>query len=54
VRSELVSLVGGYLASDALGTGIDAFVVPPALGARAGVLGAIALAELAAQGVRAG
>lgn len=48
VRAELQRLLNGYIQSPALKEGIDAYVVPPALGARAGVLGALALAELAA------
>jgi fructokinase len=44
VRRHVVDLLNGYLRSPALGQGIDDFIVPPALGARAGVLGAIALA----------
>lgn len=43
-RREVVGLVAGYLDSPALAAGIDDYVVPPALGARSGVLGAIALA----------
>jgi fructokinase len=44
VRRELVGVLGGYLRTPALGEGIDGYVVPPALGDRAGVLGALALA----------
>jgi fructokinase len=47
VRLELAALVGGYLDAPELGPGIDGYVVPPALGRRAGVLGAIALAASA-------
>ncbi len=44
VRTRLRTLVGGYLQTPLLGERIDEYVVPPALGDRAGVLGAIALA----------
>jgi fructokinase len=51
VRRELVQLLNGYLEPPALrdsidgGDGIDGYVTAPALGSRAGVLGAIALAH---------
>lgn len=44
VRHEARELIAGYLDEPALTTGIDGYIVPPALGDRAGVLGAIALA----------
>jgi fructokinase len=44
VRRRLRELVAGYLDTPLLGTEIDSYLVPPALGDRAGVLGAIALA----------
>jgi fructokinase len=44
VRGRLRELVGGYLDTPLLGADIDRFLVGPALGDRAGVLGAIALA----------
>ncbi len=44
VRRELAALIGGYLRTPALGAGIETYVVPPALGDRAGVLGALAIA----------
>lgn len=47
IRARLPELVAGYLETPLLGQEIGAFVVPPALGDRAGVLGAIALAEAA-------
>ncbi len=49
VRVEVARLLGGYVQASALRDGLDAYVVPPALGGRAGVLGAMALA-LAALG----
>lgn len=48
VRQRLRDLVGGYLDTPLLGVGIDDYVVSPALGDDAGVLGAIALAQAAA------
>ena len=47
VRARLPELVGGYLDTPLLGQEIASFLVPPALGDDAGVLGAIALAETA-------
>jgi fructokinase len=47
VRANLRALLAGYLQTPLLGENIDAFLVAPALGDRAGVLGAIALAERA-------
>lgn len=44
VRVELQKLLNGYVHSPAILEHIDQYVVPPALGAQAGVLGAIALA----------
>jgi fructokinase len=45
VRRELRELVAGYLETPLLGEDIDSYVVRPALGDHAGVLGAIALAQ---------
>jgi fructokinase len=47
VQSEIVALMNGYLGSAVHGDGIADFVTSPALGPRAGVLGAVALAESA-------
>lgn len=47
VRQETVALLNGYVQSPAILEEIDAYIVPPALGGRAGVLGAIALAQQA-------
>ena len=44
IRSELQSLLNGYIQSPAITEEIHTMVVPPGLGDRAGVLGAIALA----------
>jgi fructokinase len=48
VRADLLHLLHGYIQVDALLQQIDHYVVPPRLGNRAGVLGALALAEAAA------
>jgi fructokinase len=48
VRAKLVAVLGGYVSSAALGDGIEQYLVAPALGERAGVLGAMALAIRAA------
>jgi fructokinase len=48
VRAKLVAVLGGYVSSPALRDGIEQYLVPPALGERAGVLGAMALAIRAA------
>lgn len=45
VRSRLPALLAGYLETPLLGDEIDRYLVPPGLGDRAGVLGAIALAQ---------
>jgi fructokinase len=46
VRVRLRELVAGYLDTPTLGADVDRYVVGPALGDEAGVLGAIALAQL--------
>lgn len=50
VRERLPGLIGGYLDAPQLREGIAGYVVPPALGPRSGVLGAIELARAAAGG----
>ena len=45
LRAEVLALLNGYLQAPAILEGIDAYIVPPALGSRAGVVGALALAE---------
>jgi fructokinase len=45
VRPRVVELLNGYLDAEPFGDGIADYVVPPALGPRSGVLGAIALAQ---------
>jgi fructokinase len=48
VRAEAQQLLNGYIRSPALLEKIEGFIMPPALGSRAGVVGALALAEHAA------
>ena len=48
VRTEVQALLNGYVQAPEILDDIERYVVPPALGDRAGVLGAIALAERAA------
>jgi len=45
IRKETQQLLNGYVASPNILSGIDNYIVPPGLGNRAGVLGAIALAQ---------
>ena len=45
VRREVQELLGGYIQVAMIGEQIDDYIVPPKLGNRAGVLGAIALAQ---------
>lgn len=47
VRRELARLLNGYISVRALSDEIDRYVVPPQLGDRSGVLGALVLAERA-------
>ena len=47
VHRQIVALMNGYLDAPVLGDGISGFITAPALGRRAGVLGALALAESA-------
>jgi len=47
VRRRVQRLLNGYLPYPSLGPGMERYIVPPALGERAGVLGAIALAQIA-------
>ncbi len=45
VRRDVVSLLASYVRAPAVLEGIDDYIVPPALGERAGVLGALAVAQ---------
>jgi fructokinase len=45
IRQEVVKLLNGYVQSNMILKDIDRYIVPPALGVRSGVLGAIALAQ---------
>ena len=45
IHKEVVQLLRGYVQSPAILRDIAAYIVPPGLGGRAGVLGAIALAQ---------
>jgi fructokinase len=45
VRRHVGVLLNGYLDTPAIGRDIGSYILPPGLGARSGVLGAIALAE---------
>jgi fructokinase len=49
VRANVQRLLNGYLQAAAITDDIDHYIVPPALPGRSGVLGAFALAEMAAQ-----
>ena len=45
IRQRVQSLLNGYLRAEEILAGIDRYIVPSGLGRRAGVLGAVALAE---------
>ena len=47
IRAELIRLLNGYIRSRALTEDLDQYVVPPKLGNRAGIAGALVLAEQA-------
>ena len=47
VRRKVKSHLNGYIQSETVLKGLDDYIVPPALGSRSGVLGAIALAQQA-------
>jgi fructokinase len=49
IRAELRKSLNGYVHADVITKGISDYVVPPALGPRAGALGALVLAERAAE-----
>jgi fructokinase len=45
IRSEVQQLLNGYVKAEAILERVDEYIVPPGLGTRAGVKGAIALAQ---------
>jgi len=47
IRQKTQAMLNGYVQSAEILENIDSYIVPPMLGGRAGVLGAIALAQLA-------
>ena len=49
VRRRLQDRLAGYVQSPAITGDVEAYVVPPGLGGRAGVLGALALARRSAR-----
>ena len=51
IREKVLAVLNGYVQSPAILEHIDTYIVPPGLGNKAGVLGAIALAQDAAQKV---
>lgn len=51
VRAKVSQILNQYIQSQALLTRMDAYIVPPALGPRSGVLGALAMAQRAWAGV---
>lgn len=44
IRRQVPALLNGYVQADAILNEMDSYVVPPALGGQAGLLGALALA----------
>ena len=48
IREQVKVLLNGYIQSQIILEGLDDYIVPPGLGSRAGVMGAIALAMDAA------
>lgn len=50
VRQRVLAFLGGYVQSPRILEEIDSYIMPPALGSRAGVLGALALAQATATG----
>jgi len=49
IRTKVLARLNGYINVDAITAHIDEYIVPPALGNRAGMLGALVLAMRAAQ-----
>ncbi len=46
IRRKVKELLNGYVASPVLAGDLDRYIVPPALGGRSGVLGALAMAKV--------
>ncbi len=51
VRAKVLAYLNNYVNSEAILEHIDTYIVPPGLGARAGVCGAFALAQQAEAGI---
>lgn len=49
IRREVLTLLAGYVQAAEILDNIETYIVPPGLGGRSGVLGALALAEAAAR-----
>ena len=49
IREEVCKLLGGYISAPEIMEANEDYIVPPVLGSQAGVLGAVALAQLAAE-----
>jgi fructokinase len=54
LHRELKALLNAYVRAPEILERIDGYVVPPALGGRAGVLGALALAQRSLEGGSSG
>ncbi len=54
IRQKVPALLNNYIQSEAITRHIETYIQPPALGNRAGVLGAIALAQAAAASAKSG
>lgn len=50
IRSEVLRLLNGYVRAGEILDEIDSYIVPPALGERSGIVGAVALAQEAVRG----
>ncbi|HPD40860.1 MAG TPA: ROK family protein [Anaerolineae bacterium] len=50
IRSNVLDLLAGYVQAAEIIEHIDTYIVPPGLGGRSGVLGALALAQMAVRG----
>jgi fructokinase len=49
IREEVCKLLGGYISAPEIMEANEDYIVPPVLGSQAGVLGAVALAQQAAE-----